>query len=228
MQLTWMDAKVNDWVVTPRIGKPVEINALWYNALRIIARFARQVGKPYREYDAMAERVLARFSRFWNEQTGYCYDVLDTPDGTHDAALRPNQIFTVALPESPMSVNQQKSILEACSRSLLTSHGLRSLCPQDNHYRGHYGGDPLQRDGAYHQGTVWGWLIGPYAIAHYRVYGDALSAREFLEPMANHLSTHGLGSLSEIFDGDAPMTPNGCFAQAWTVAEVLRAWFAIA
>jgi predicted glycogen debranching enzyme len=225
-QLTWMDAKIGDWVVTPRIGKPIEVNALWYNALRIMAKFARQIGKPYREYDAMAERVLARFERFWNPDTDYCYDVLDTPNG-NDAALRPNQIFAVSLPDSPLTSHQQKSVVDACSRSLLTSYGLRSLAPQDFHYRGRYEGDPIQRDGAYHQGTVWGWLIGAYAIAHHRVYDDPIRAREFLEPMANHLCTQGLGSLSEIFDGDAPMMPHGCFAQAWTVAEVLRAWMSI-
>ncbi|MER3432280.1 MAG: glycogen debranching protein [Leptolyngbya sp. ERB_1_1] len=225
-QLTWMDAKIDDWVVTPRIGKPIEVNALWYNALRIMAKFARQLGKPYREYDAMAERVLARFERFWNVDTGYCYDVLDTPNG-NDASLRPNQIFAVSLPESPLAQNQQKGVVDACSRSLLTSYGLRSLDPRDANYRGCYKGDPRSRDGAYHQGTVWGWLIGAYAIAHYRVYGDSTRAREFLEPMANHLRAQGLGSLSEIFDGDAPMMPHGCVAQAWTVAEVLRAWVLI-
>lgn len=225
-QLTWMDAKVGDWVVTPRIGKPIEVNALWYNALRIIAKFARRIGKPYREYDAMAERVLARFERFWNPDTGYCYDVLDTPDG-NDAALRPNQIFTVSLPESPLNPNQRKGVVDACSRSLLTSYGLRSLDPHHSQYRGRYEGDQLQRDEAYHQGTVWGWLIGAYAIAHYKVYDDPTKAREFLEPMANHLRAEGLGSLSEIFDGDAPMMPHGCIAQAWTVAEVLRAWVSI-
>lgn len=226
-QLTWMDAKVGDWVVTPRIGKPIEVNALWYNALRIMAKFARQLGKPYREYDAMAERVLARFERFWNAEAGYCYDVLDSPEG-NDASLRPNQIFTVSLPESPLNVNQQKGVVDACSRSLLTSYGLRSLDPRDVNYRGRYSGDSVQRDGAYHQGTVWGWLIGSFAIAHHRVYGDPVKAREFLEPMANHLRNQGLGSLSEIFDGDAPMMPQGCFAQAWTVAEVLRAWITLA
>ena len=226
-QLTWMDAKVGDWVVTPRIGKPIEINALWYNALRIMAKFARQIGKPYREYDAMADRVLARFSRFWNESEGFCYDLLDSPDG-HDSALRPNQIFAVSLPESPLTTAQQKSVVDACSRSLLTSYGLRSLSPAHEHYQGGYGGSQLQRDGSYHQGTAWGWLIGAFTIAHLRVYNNPARAREFLEPMANHLSNRGVGSLSEIFDGDAPMIPRGCIAQAWTVAEVLRAWCAIA
>ncbi|MGV0024756.1 amylo-alpha-1,6-glucosidase [Phormidesmis priestleyi] len=226
-QLTWMDAKVGDRVFTPRIGKPVEINALWYNALRIMAKVARKIGKPHKEYEAMADRVLARFSRFWNEAAGYCYDVLDSPDG-NDAALRPNQIFAVSLPDSPLTTAQQKSVVDVCGRSLLTSYGLRSLAPSQTGYQGHYGGSQFERDGAYHQGTVWGWLIGPFAIAHLRVYNNPIKAREFLEPMAHHLCAHGVGSLSEIFDGDAPMTPNGCTAQAWTVAEVLRAWFAIA
>ena len=225
VQLTWMDAKVDDWVVTPRIGKPIEVNALWYNALRTMAKFARQLGKPHQEYEAMADRAQYRFSRFWNDETGYCYDVLDSPDGD-DSALRPNQIFAVSLPESPLTPAQQRSVVEACKRVLLTSHGLRSLAPDHPQYQGKYGGNQYQRDGAYHQGTVWGWLLGPFVLAHLRVYKNPEQARQFLEPMANHLTAHGLGSLSEIFDGDAPMTPRGCIAQAWTVAEVLRAWLA--
>ncbi|WP_298916925.1 amylo-alpha-1,6-glucosidase [uncultured Nostoc sp.] len=225
VQLTWMDAKVDDWVVTPRIGKPIEVNALWYNALRTMAKFARQLGKPHQEYEAMADRAQYRFSRFWNDETGYCYDVLDSPDGD-DSALRPNQIFAVSLPESPLTPAQQRSVVEACGRVLLTSHGLRSLAPDHPQYHGKYGGNQYQRDGAYHQGTVWGWLLGPFILAHLRVYKNPEQARQFLEPMANHLTAHGLGSLSEIFDGDAPMTPRGCIAQAWTVAEVLRAWLA--
>jgi predicted glycogen debranching enzyme len=213
LQLTWMDAKVGDWVVTPRTGKPVEVNALWYNALRTMAKFARMLGKPHQEYEAIADRTLARFARFWNPEIGYCYDVLDTPEGKDDSALRPNQIFAVSLSESPLNPAQQRGVVDACGRALLTSHGLRSL-------------DPRQRDGAYHQGTVWGWLLGPFVFAHLRVYGNPAQARQFLEPMADHLLAHGLGSLSEIFDGDAPMTPRGCIAQAWTVAEVLRAWIA--
>lgn len=226
VQLTWMDAKVGDWVVTPRIGKPVEVNALWYNALRTIAKLARQVRKPHQEYDAIADRALARFSRFWNPAVGYCYDVLDGPDGD-DLSLRPNQIFAVSLPESTLNPAQQKSVVEACGRALLTSHGLRSLSLDHPQYQGVYGGNQKQRDAAYHQGTVWGWLLGPYVLAHLRVYGDATKARQLLEPMANHLNAHGVGSLSEIFDGDAPMKPRGCIAQAWTVAEILRAWLAI-
>jgi predicted glycogen debranching enzyme len=225
VQLTWMDAKVGDWVVTPRIGKPVEVNALWFNALRTMAKLARRIGKPHQEYDAIADRALVRFSRFWNESLGHCYDVLDGPEGD-DASLRPNQIFAVSLPESPLQPAQQKGVVDTCARYLLTSHGLRSLDPNDPQYQGYYGGDQRQRDGAYHQGTVWGWLIGSFVLAHLRVYNNSLQARAFLEPMANHLNAHGVGSLSEIFNGDAPMAPRGCIAQAWTVAEVLRAWLA--
>lgn len=225
VQLTWMDAKVGDWVVTPRTGKPIEVNALWYNALRTMAKFARQLGKPHQEYEAIADRTLARFPRFWNPALGYCYDVVDGPNGD-DPSLRPNQIFAVSLPESPLTPAQQKAVVDVCGRSLLTSFGLRSLAPDHPDYQGHYGGDPRQRDGSYHQGTVWGWLIGPYVLAHLRVYGDPIQARQFLEAMTDHLCDHGIGSLSEIFDGDPPMTPRGCIAQAWTVAEVLRAWVA--
>jgi predicted glycogen debranching enzyme len=233
VQLTWMDAKVDDWVVTPRIGKPIEINALWYCALRSISKFARQLGKPYKEYDAIADRTLAKFARFWNPDTSYCYDVLDSPDG-NDPSLRPNQIFAISLPGigtkgyTPLlTPTQQRGVVDACGRSLLTSYGLRSLAPSHPHYQGHYGGNQLQRDGAYHQGTTWGWLLGSFVLAHLQVYGDRTQARQFLEPMAHHLLAHGLGTCSEIFDGDAPMTPRGCIAQAWTVAEVLRAWVAI-
>lgn len=224
-QLTWMDAKVGDWVVTSRIGKPVEVNALWYNALRTIAILARRIGKPHQEYDAIADRALARFSRFWNPTLGYCYDVLDGPDGD-DASLRPNQILAVSLPESPLSAAQQKEVVDVCGQHLLTSHGLRSLSPDDLQYQGKYQGESLDRDSAYHQGTVWGWLLGPFVLAHLRVYNNPAKARSFLEPMINHTLAHCVGSLSEVFDGDAPFVARGCFAQAWTVAEVLRAWMA--
>jgi predicted glycogen debranching enzyme len=226
VQLTWMDAKVGDWVVTPRVGKPVEINALWYNALRTMAKFARQVGKPHQEYEALADRTLAKFSRFWNPETHYCYDVLDTPNG-NDAALRPNQIFAVSLPESPLNPVQQRAVVDICGRQLVTSYGVRSLAPDHPQYQGIYGGDQVRRDGAYHQGTGWGWLLGAFVMAHLRVYQNPGLAQEWLEPMAHHLTAHGVGSLSEIFDGDAPIVPRGCIAQAWTVAEVLRAWVAV-
>jgi predicted glycogen debranching enzyme len=214
---------VGEWVVTPRIGKPVEINALWYNGLRSMAAFALRLGKPAERYDELAEQARVGFSRFWNEATGYCYDVIDGPDGD-DAALRPNQLLAVSLPHSPLDALQQRSIVDICSRNLLTSHGLRSLAPDDPAFAGHYGGDRRQRDSAYHQGTVWSWLIGPFVSAHLRVYGNRERARAFLQPILQHLSDHGVGSISEIFDGDAPFTPRGCVAQAWGVAEVLRTW----
>jgi predicted glycogen debranching enzyme len=226
VQLTWMDAKVGDWVVTPRIGKPVEVNALWYNALTAMAHFARRLGEPDGDYETAAAQAREGFGRFWNEAAGYCYDVLDGPDG-HDPALRPNQIFAVSLPDSPLSREQQQAVVEVCNRILLTPHGLRSLAPNDLQYQGHYGGDIMARDGAYHQGTVWGWLLGPYCLANYRVYGDREQALSLLAPMAGHLDEAGLGNLSEIFDGDAPFAPRGCFAQAWSVAETLRAWWVI-
>ncbi|MCB9421586.1 MAG: amylo-alpha-1,6-glucosidase [Ardenticatenaceae bacterium] len=223
VQLTWMDAKVGDWVVTDRIGKPVEINALWYNALRTMAEFARQLSEPSGQYDALADRVRMGFGRFWNHQMGYCYDILDGPDG-NDLSLRPNQLLAISLPHSPLTPVQQRSAVDACARHLLTAHGLRSLSSDDAAYIGHYGGDQLERDGAYHQGTVWGWLIGPFVSAHLRVYKDPAQAQSYLYPLLHHLADHGVGSLGEIFDGDPPFTPRGCIAQAWSVAEVLRTW----
>jgi len=223
VQLTWMDAKVGDWVVTPRIGKAVEINALWYDALCIMADFARFLGEPAERYETLTERARAGFARFWNEEVGYCYDAIDASDGD-DPSLRPNQLLAVSLAHSPLPPEQQKLVVDACARHLLTSHGLRSLAPGHPAYTGHYGGDRRTRDGAYHQGTVWGWLIGPFASAHLRVYRDPAAARSFLHPMLRQLDSHGLGSLSEIFDGDPPFAPRGCIAQAWSVAEVLRVW----
>ena len=250
VQLTWMDAKVDDWVVTPRIGKPIEIGALWYNALHAMVNFAHRLGKSRIEYEKLAEATAKGFARFWNDAAGYCYDVLDGPGG-NDASLRPNQLFAVSLqifptsPQSPSPSNpflagagskkmlgytslltpsQQRAVVDICAQQLLTSHGVRSLSPDHREYQGNYGGDRLKRDGAYHQGTAWGWLIGPFVSAHFNVYNDRARVRELLEPMAHHLLAHGVGSLSEIFDGEAPMQPRGCIAQAWTVAEVLRAW----
>ena len=223
VQLTWMDAKVGDWVVTPRIGKPVEINALWYHAMRCMTEFAGKLGEPAGQYQAMAERAQMGFDRFWNAPQGYCYDVIDGPDG-NDPSLRPNQLLAVSLLHSPLDHSQQRAVVDACTRQLLTCHGLRSLAPDHPDYRGHYGGDRPQRDAAYHQGTVWSWLIGPYVQAHLRAYGDPGLVSSYLEPLLRHLSAHGLGSVSEIFDGDPPFTPRGCIAQAWGVAELLHAW----
>jgi glycogen debranching enzyme len=148
---------------------------------------------------------------------------MDGPDGD-DPALRPNQLLAVSLPHSPLDARRQQAVVDVCTRHLLTSHGLRSLAPDDPAYVGHYGGDQRQRDAAYHQGGVWGWLIGPFVSAYLRVYGDHERARSFLQPLIHHLADHGVGSISEIFDGDPPFTARGCIAQAWSVAEVLRAW----
>ncbi|HSJ56737.1 MAG TPA: amylo-alpha-1,6-glucosidase [Anaerolineae bacterium] len=223
VQLTWMDAKVDDWVVTPRIGKPVEINALWYNALRVMAGLAEALGEEPGSYEEMAAHAARGFERFWNYARGCCYDVIDGPEGD-DPALRPNQLLAVSLPHTALAPDRRRAVVDTCARHLLTSHGLRSLAPNEPGYIGHYGGGRRTRDAAYHQGTVWGWLIGPFVRAHQRVYGDREAARSYLYPLLRQLRSHGVGSLSEIFDGDAPFTPRGCFAQAWTVAEVLAAW----
>jgi predicted glycogen debranching enzyme len=228
LQLTWMDAKIDDWVVTPRLGKAVEINALWVNALRIAAEMAADLGYPddAKTYAEMADRAHASFNaRFWYSG-GYLYDVIDGLDGD-DPTLRPNQIFAVSLPFPLLDGEQAKAVVDICARELVISYGLRSLAPDETDYVGYYGGDRLQRDGAYHQGTAWSWLIGPFVSAHHRVYGNARTAMTYLEPMADHLYDHGLGSISEIFDGDPPHVPHGCMAQAWGVAEVLRAWRAL-
>ncbi len=233
-QITWMDAKVGEWVVTPRIGKPIEISALWYNALQIMDKFAQKLGKNNLDYERLARLIKEKgFARFWNQEGGYCYDVIDTPNG-NDASLRPNQIFALSLPPmgkysyAPLlTPEQEKQVMDICTHKLLTPYGLRSLASDDPEYKGVYGGDIYQRDCAYHQGTVWGWLIGAYAVAHLRIYNNPAKAEELLKPMAEHLMVHGVGSISEIFDGNEPMTPRGCIAQAWSVAEVLRAWSAI-
>ena len=224
VQLTWMDAKIGDWVVTPRTGKPVEINALWINALKTMAGFSRMLGKSGDGYEKLAAKATASFQKFWNAERNCCFDVIDSPGISNDAALRPNQILAVSLPVSPLAPERQKAVVDVCARHLLTSYGLRSLAPGEPGYTGHYGGSPRDRDAAYHQGTVWGWLLGPFAIAHLRVYGNREAALQFLEPLGRQIYASGLGTLSEIFDGDAPFTPRGCIAQAWTVAEVLRAW----
>jgi predicted glycogen debranching enzyme len=228
VQLTWMDAKIGDWVVTPRTGKPVEINALWINALETMAGFARLLARSGDHYEKLAAKATKSFQKFWNAARSCCHDVIDAPGVGNDAALRPNQIFAVSLPVSPLSPDQQKAVVDVCGRHLLTSHGLRSLAPGEPGYAAHYGGGPRERDAVYHQGTVWGWLLGPFALAHYRVYRDCETALRFLEPLGRQIYASGVGTLSEIFDGDAPFAPRGCIAQAWTVAEVLRAWRDIA
>jgi predicted glycogen debranching enzyme len=228
VQLTWMDAKIGDWVVTPRTGKAVEINALWINALESMTRFAGALKMPSETYQALSSRARDGFGKFWNAQRQCCYDVIDAPGTGNDASLRPNQIFAVSLPVSPLSREQQKAVVDVCAAELLTPYGLRSLAPKESGYQGHYAGGPRERDAAYHQGTVWGWLLGPFVSAHQRVYGDRAAAMRFLEALGAATQRYGLGTLGEIFDGDAPFAPKGCIAQAWSVGEALRAWVGLA
>jgi len=232
-QLTWMDAKYNGVAFTPRCGKAVEINALWYNSLCLLARFySERDTDSANYYHSMTDKVEESFRRvFWNETTGYLNDCIFT-DGTIDASLRPNQIFAVSLPFSPLTVEQQKSVVEIVQKELLTDYGLRTLNPSDSRYRGHYTGSFEQRDGAYHQGTVWPYLIGAFVESYLKVNNfsktSKAKAAEFIAPLLGHLTADGcLGQISEIFDGDPPHTPRGCFAQAWSVAELLRAYLMI-
>jgi len=228
-QLTWMDAKVGDWVVTPRRGKPVEIQALWYNALCIMEDLARKFADEpaQKRYRNMATVASWSFNRlFWNENTGCLYDV--TNGAPPDPSIRPNQIFAVSLTHSMLSPERAKSVVRKVQEHLLTPYGLRSLAPTDPQYSGRYTGGPTGRDGAYHQGTVWPWLMGAFITAYIKVNGgDDVSrqqAGDWLAPLKDHLSDGGLGHISEIFDGDAPQRPCGCVAQAWSVAEILRAY----
>jgi predicted glycogen debranching enzyme len=228
IQLTWMDAKIADWVVTPRGGKPVEIQALWYNALRIMEDFATRFGDQpnMKRYRTIASMLQWTFNRvFWNEKGGYLYDVVN--GGPPDPSIRPNQVFAVSLFHTMLTPERAKSVLEVLERDLLTPYGLRTLSLNDPRYAGHYGGNAFQRDSVYHQGTVWPWLLGPYITAFMKVNGGAQHARntilQSLEPLKRHLSEAGLGQISEVLDGDVPHTPGGCFAQAWSVGEILRA-----
>ncbi|MDQ6705217.1 MAG: glycogen debranching protein, partial [Acidobacteriota bacterium] len=225
VQLTWMDAKVRDWVVTPRRGKPVEIQALWYNALRIMEDLSLRRGLPG-PYGEMAEAAKHAFvAQFWNESAGCLYDVID--GDLRDSAIRPNQVIALSLKYRMPYTWQAKSILEVVERELLTPFGLRTLAPGDPNYRGRYEGDTAARDGAYHQGTVWPWLIGPFIAAYlegHRNSAEAVArARSWLEPLRQFQDSAGAGQIPELFDGDAPHQPRGCTAQAWSVAEVLRA-----
>jgi predicted glycogen debranching enzyme len=224
VQLTWMDAKVGDWVVTPRIGKPVEVQALWLNALWIGSAFSDRWREAH-------DRALAAFhERFWNEAGGCLYDVVDSDHraGTADAAFRPNQIFAVGgLPFPVLEGDRARRVVDAVEARLSTPLGLRSLAPDDPSYIGRYEGGPLERDGAYHRGTVWPYLAGAFVDAWVRVRGGTEEARaeahrRFFAPLAAHLDEAGLGHVSEIADGDAPHTPRGCPFQAWSVGEMLR------
>jgi predicted glycogen debranching enzyme len=225
-QLTWMDAKVDDWVVTPRRGKTVEINALWYNALRLITEWLRQEGDAMAsETEERAARARESFNRrYWYSEGGYLYDVIDG-EGGDDPACRPNQIFAISLDHPVLDVERWRPVFEVVRSRLLTPVGLRSLAPGHRDYKAQYYGDLRARDAAYHQGTVWGWLAGPFVDAWLKVNpGDTAGARSCLTGFEAHLNDGGVGTLSEIFDAEPPYTPRGCVAQAWTVAEVLRAW----
>ncbi|MGB8516670.1 MAG: amylo-alpha-1,6-glucosidase [Gallionella sp.] len=226
VQLTWMDAKVGDNVITPRIGKPVEINALWYNAMQAMTQFAAVLKDEarVREYTAMAAITRAGFQKFIRPDHKGLFDVLDGPEGNENC-IRPNQIFAVSLPFTPLACEVQQNVVTVCAQHLLTPYGLRSLAPNHPDYQPHYQGDVWSRDSAYHQGAVWTWLLGHFALAEYRVSGNVEQAMSRLEAIQEHLKESGLGTVSEIFDGDAPHSPRGCPAQAWSVACTLEAWW---
>jgi predicted glycogen debranching enzyme len=226
--LTWMDAKCGDWIVTPRRGKPVEINALWYNALSLLAQWlSEERGEAAgAELRGLASRVHESFNaRFWYEPGGHLHDLVDAESGGPDPALRPNQILAVSLPHPVLVKERWAKVVDAVAKGLLTPVGLRSLAPGHPDYKPNYHGDLRTRDGAYHQGTVWSWLIGPFVDAFLKVHpGERRRAREFLQGLVIHLGEAGIGSVSEIFDAEPPFVPRGCIAQAWGVAELLRAW----
>jgi len=229
-QLTWMDAKVGDWVVTPRRGKAVEINALWYNALCLMTQWVREIGEDAAAAEAIsahAARARTAFNaRFWCAERGHLYDVVDGENGEDDAACRPNQVLAISLKHPVLARERWTSVMHVVEQKLLTPYGLRSLAPGHPDYKPRYFGDLKARDAAYHQGTVWAWLIGPYLDAWRKLHGnDKAGARRLLESLVAHLGDAGVGSISEVFDAEAPFTPRGCIAQAWSVAEVLRCWF---
>jgi predicted glycogen debranching enzyme len=225
-QLTWMDAKVGDWVVTPRRGKAVEINALWYNALRLLEHWLRDSldSEGADQIRHHADRAYESFNRrFWNPAANCLFDVVDG-EGGDDAAIRPNQVLAISLPHPALDSSRWRAVLEVVERDLVTPRGLRSLSPHHKDYKPKYSGDLRSRDAAYHEGTVWAWLIGPFVDAWLKVHPDEhAKARQFLDGFFPHLAEACVGSISEIFDAEAPFTPRGCIAQAWSVAEVLRA-----
>jgi predicted glycogen debranching enzyme len=227
VQLTWMDAKIGDWVVTPRQSKPVEIQALWYNALRVMEDMAQRLGDLIKSahYKELAERAQSNFAKlFWNSAEGCLYDVVE--GDRRDASIRPNQILAVSLFHNMLSPDLAAEVVETVQRHLLTPFGLRTLSPSDPQYRGRYEGDVRSRDSAYHQGTVWPWLMGPFLKAYVEVNGRSPDAREqarkWLLELSRYIANEGVGQLPEVFDGDAPHRAGGCIAQAWTVAELLR------
>ncbi len=224
LQLTWMDAKVDGWVVTPRRGKPVEIQALWYNALRCMVSWGRMTGEMTDRWEELAVRAQRSFNaRFWREEGGCLFDVVDGEQG-NDASFRPNQVLALALEYPILEEVRWRSVVDAVAEQLLTPVGLRSLSRDHRDYKPMYFGDLRARDAAYHQGTVWAWLIGPFIDAWLKVYKDPSGARALLEGFRSHLLDEGIGTVSEIFDAEPPYHPRGCIAQAWSVAEVLRVY----
>jgi predicted glycogen debranching enzyme len=227
-QLTWMDAKVDGWVVTPRRGKAVEINALWYNALRLLEGWTREASRAEdaARLGARADRAYRSFNeRFWYAEGGYLYDVVDAEGGGNDPACRPNQVFAISLDHPVLDRARWAAVIDVVQKRLLTPVGLRSLAPGHPDYKAKYYGDLRSRDAAYHQGTVWAWLIGPFVDAWLKLHpGDLARARTFLDGFVPHLGEACIGSISEVFDAEAPYTPRGCVAQAWSAAEVLRCW----
>jgi predicted glycogen debranching enzyme len=229
-QLTWMDAKMGDWVVTPRRGKAVEINALWYNALELLSQWCREEGEVAgaEKYGDAAKRARDSFNqRFWFADGGYLFDVVDCngQNGTTDSSCRPNQIFAISLEHPVLEQTRWSSVVGVVEEKLVTPVGLRSLSPDHPDYKPIYSGDLRSRDGAYHQGTVWAWLIGPFVDAWLKVHpNDKTSARKFLGTFPRHLDDNGIGTISEVFDARDPHFAGGCIAQAWSVAEVLRSW----
>jgi predicted glycogen debranching enzyme len=219
-QLTWMDARVDGKPVTPRAGKACEINALWYKGLKRMELLAAALGEPWSS--DLAERVRQSFQRFWNSETGCLFDVIDH----EDASIRPNQIIAAAIPDL-LPMIKRRSILDVVTRELLTPYGLRTLSPRDPRYIGRYEGGPGQRDAAYHQGTVWPWLMGYYVEAMLAIDDSSGNSRkpasEVLQVLVE-LDTGGFNTIPEVFDAQAPHRPNGCISQAWSVAEVIRAW----
>ncbi len=227
LQLTWMDAKVDDQVITPRRGTAVEVNALWYSALSLMESWAVRLSTDATQYSQLRSRVRQNFAaRFWYEDGGYLYDVVDVDGepGKNDAALRPNQLFAASLSRDLLTGAQMQSILQKVTEHLLTPMGLRSLSPKDPAYHPHFNGKSQERDAAYHQGAVWQWLIGPYIDLHLRVHNDRKALRLLLQPIIEHLWNTCVGTISEVAEPEPPFTPAGCFAQAWSVAEILRCW----
>jgi glycogen debranching enzyme len=227
VQLTWMDAKVGDWVVTPRRGKPVEVNALWYYTLTVMEAWAVHLSIDATQYSQLRTQVRQHFaSRFWYREGGYLYDVVDVDgiSGRNDASLRPNQLFAASLTHDLLSEEQVISLFQKVTNDLLTPFGLRTLSPSDPNYHDHFHGNLRERDSAYHQGTVWPWLIGPYIDVHLRVHNDRAALKPLLLPLVEQLWEACLGTIGEVAEPEAPFAPGGCFAQAWSVAEVLRCW----